>query len=79
MILSKDACPPKITRLHNINLLEADYNLVIRVVWGHRMIWKANDTQTLMIAQQAQPGFLTTSAAFNKVLSYNLFRKTIEL
>ena len=39
------------------------------------MIWKANDTHALMTAQQARPGCLAISAAFNKVLSYDLFRK----
>ena len=66
----------KITKLQNIHILEADYNFVLRVIWSRRMIWKANDTNALMKAQQAQPGCLAISAAFNKVLSYNLFHQT---
>ena len=76
MILSKDDGPPKLNRLRNTNLLEADYNLVLRVVWGRRMIWKENDTHALMTAQQARPGCLAINTAFNKVLSYDLFRQT---
>ena len=75
MILSKDDGPPKLNRLRNINILEADYNLVLRVVWGQRMIWKMNDTHALMTTKQARPGCLAISAAFNKVLSYNIFRQ----
>ena len=73
VVLPKDAGAPKLTRLRNINILEADYNLILRTIWGRRMIWKANDTNALMQAQQARPGCLAISAAFNKVLSYDLF------
>lgn len=75
VVLPKDAGAPKVTRLRNINILEADYNLILRTIWGRRMIWKANDTHSLMQAQQARPGCLAISAAFNKVLSYDLFRQ----
>ena len=74
VVLPKDAGAPKVSRLRNINILEADYNLILRTIWGRRMIWKANDTNSLMQAQQAKPGYLTISAAFNKVLSYDFFR-----
>ena len=52
VVLPKDDGPPKISRLRNINILEADYNFVLRLIWGRRMIWKANDTNALMKAQQ---------------------------
>ena len=73
VVLLKDSGAPKTTRLRNINILEADYNLILRTIWGRRMIWKVNDTHTLMQAQQARPGCLAISAVFNKVPSYDLF------
>ena len=51
VVLPKDKGAPKISRLQNINILEADYNLILRTIWGRRMIWKANNTHTLMQAQ----------------------------
>ena len=38
VVLPKDAGAPKLTRLRNINILEADYNLILRTIWGRRMI-----------------------------------------
>ena len=34
----KDSGALKITRLRNINILEADYNLILRTIWGRCMI-----------------------------------------
>ena len=76
VVLPKDDGPPKISRLRNINILEADYNFVLRLIWGRRMIWEANDMNAFMKAQQARPRCLAISTAFNKVLSYDLFRQT---
>ena len=75
VVLPKDEGAPKITRLQNLNILEANYNLILRTIWGRCMIWKANNTHALIQAQQARLGCLAISADFNKVVSYDLFRE----
>ena len=38
VVLSKEKGTPKLTRLRKIHILEADYNLILRTIWGRQMI-----------------------------------------
>ena len=38
LLLEKDPGSPRVSRLRAIYLLEADYNLVLRIIWGRRMM-----------------------------------------
>ena len=71
-MLPKDPGILKIDRLRVIQLFEADYDFVLSLIWGHRLVWNA---QKYMPAPQAQPGHLYIGAALNKVLSYDLIWK----
>ena len=71
-MLPKDKGTPKVTRLRVIQLFEADYNFLLRIIWGRRLVWNAQKYGVYMPAQQAQPGHLCISAALHKVLSYDL-------
>ena len=79
IMLPKDPGMPKVDRLRVIQLFEADYNFVLRIIWGRRLVWNAQKYGTYMPAQRAQPGNLCIAAALNKVLSYDLMRQTKKL
>ena len=74
-MLPKDKDTLKVTRLRVIQLFKADYNFLLRIIWGRRLVWNAHKYGVYMPAQQAQPGYLCISAALHKVLSYDLIRK----
>ena len=78
-MLPKDPGMPKVERLRVIQLLQADYNFVLRIIWGRRLVWNAQKYGIYMPAQRAQPGNLCIAAALNKVLSYDLMRQTKKL
>ena len=40
--LEKDPGSPRIHRLCIIQLLEADFNLLLKIIWGRRMVWHAS-------------------------------------
>ena len=40
-MLPKDEGTPKVTRLRVIQLFEADYNFLLRIIWGRRLVWNA--------------------------------------
>ena len=40
-MLLKDPGMPKVERLRVIQLFEADYNFVRRMIWGGRLVWNA--------------------------------------
>ena len=67
---------PLLHRLRGIIIVEADYNWVLRLIWGKRLFHQAAQHRNLMTAQQARPGFQSISAALNKVLAYDLMRLT---
>ena len=75
-MLPKDKGTPVVERLRVIQLFEADYNFVLRVIWGRRLVCSAQKFGIYMSAQRAQPGNLCIAAALNKVLSYDMIRQT---
>ena len=78
-MLPKDPGMLKVERLRVIQLFEADYNFVLQMVWGRRLVWNAQEYGVYMPAQRAQPGNLFIAAALNKVLSYDMIRQTKKL
>ena len=70
---------PKVTRLRVIQLFEADYNFLLRIIWGRRLVWNTQKYGAYMSAQQAQPEYLCISAVLHKLLSYNLIRQIKEI
>ena len=67
---------PKIDRLRIIQLLEADLNLFLKIIWARRMVWHAEDTKSLDNIPQygSQPHKTPHSALFLKVVSYDYIR-----
>jgi hypothetical protein len=76
IMLEKKPGYPLINRLRGIIILDADYNWVLRTIWGNRLFKKVTYTQSLIQAQQARPGHQSIIAALNKVLAYDLLRLT---
>ena len=66
-------------KIRIIQIYEADYNYILRTIWGRRLVWNAQKHNAYMPAQQAQPGNLCLGAALNKVLSYDLIRQIKEV
>ena len=65
---------PRIDKLRVIHLLEADYNFVLKLVWGNRLLRRAQENRLISSAQHAHPGHMAQSAVLSKVLSYDLIR-----
>ena len=76
VIISKDEGQPRVDRLRNILLLEADYNFTLKLIWGKRLMKRATEKNLLHPAQHARPKNLAESASLNKKLIYDLIRVT---
>ena len=76
IMIEKKPGLPLLHRLRGIIILEADYNWILRLIWGKRLFQNAAKKGKLMTAQQARPGFQSISSALNKVLAYDLMRLT---
>jgi hypothetical protein len=51
VMIEKDAGRPRINRLRIIHLFEADFNFVLKLLWGHRLVRHANDLKLLNSGQ----------------------------
>ena len=75
VMLEKDKGSPKIDRLRIIQLFEADYNFVLSLILGHRLM---NFARKHCQFNESQYGSLkgkqAQSAIHNKVLTYDYFR-----
>ena len=76
IMLEKKPGIPLLNRLRVIIILEANYNWALRLIWGKRLFQSAAQSNLLMPAQQARPGFHSITAALNKFLAYDLMRLT---
>jgi len=59
-----------INNLRIIQLCEADLNMVLHAIWGHRLIQHATTYSALNKSQYAIPGQTCNSAVLNKVLLF---------
>ena len=75
IIISKDTGQPRVDRLRNILLLEADYNLILKIIWGKRLINRATEQKILHPSQHARPRNLASIASLNKKISYDIIRQ----
>ena len=51
VMLEKDAGCPRINRLRIIHLFEADFNFVLKLLWGHRLVRRAHDYKMINSGQ----------------------------
>ena len=40
-------------KIRIIQIYEADYNYILRTIWGRRLVWNAQKHNAYMLAQQA--------------------------
>jgi hypothetical protein len=83
VLIEKDAGRPAIHRLRIIHLFEADYNLFLKLQWGHRLIRRADELNLLNDGQYgSRPGrmaiepvmLLQLTTDLCTVLKHNLAR-----
>jgi hypothetical protein len=56
MIEKQPGCP-RINKLRVIHLYEADYNLLLKIIWARRLVWHAHDVNKLNEGQAgSRPG-----------------------
>ena len=64
-------------KLRTINLFEADYNWLLGLVFGLRMVYSAEEQHQLSDSQwEARPGWSTEQPDLYKTMSYEISRLT---
>jgi hypothetical protein len=62
---------PQINKLRVIHLYEADYNLILKIIWARRLVWHAHDLDKLNAAQAgSRPGSNSIDVAIQKEMKY---------
>jgi hypothetical protein len=51
VMLEKDVGCPRINRLRIIHLFEADFNFILKLLWGHRLVRRAHDFKLINTGQ----------------------------
>lgn len=74
VMVAKDEGRTKINRMRIIQLLEADLNAVLGIIFGKRLVQFAVKYCNLNPSQFGRPGTLCQSAVINKVLSFEIGR-----
>jgi Reverse transcriptase (RNA-dependent DNA polymerase) len=68
---------PLIEKLRVIHLFEADYNLLLKIVWARKGVWNAHYNQLLNKGQAgSRPGKRAIDVVINKELKYQYARFT---
>jgi hypothetical protein len=66
-----------IEHLQIIQLVEADLNFILHVIWGCRLIRHAMSNKALSSSQYTLPGQTCNNAVINKILFFDLSRQTL--
>jgi hypothetical protein len=70
MIEKQPGCP-RINKLRVIHLYEADYNLVLKIIWAQHLVWHAHDLNKLNEGQAgSRPGRNAIDAMIQKEMKY---------
>ena len=75
VMLEKDAGCPRINRLRIIHLFEADFNFILKVLWGHRLVRRAHDLKLINTGQYGSvPGKTAMELVMLNQLSNDICR-----
>jgi hypothetical protein len=75
VLIKKDPGAPKINRLRIIHLFEADFNLLLKIYWGSRLVWRAKDMNMLNPGQHGSvPGRTAMELVMLNQLSNDICR-----
>jgi hypothetical protein len=70
MIEKQPGCP-HINKLRVIHLYEADYNLLLKIIWAHRIVWHVHDHNKLNEGQAgSRPGRNSIDVVIQKEMKY---------
>jgi Reverse transcriptase (RNA-dependent DNA polymerase) len=70
MIEKQPGCP-RINKLRVIHLYEADYNLLLKIIWARRLVWHAHDLNKLNEGQvRSRPGRNAIDVVIQKEMKY---------
>jgi hypothetical protein len=76
VLLEKDKGRPNIERLRTIQLVEANLNMVLKIIFGRRLVYHAEANHYLPKSQfGSRPGIACISAVLFKTLSFDLIRQ----
>ena len=76
VLLEKDKGRPNVERLRTIQLVEADLNMVLKIIFGRRLVYHAEDRDFLPKSQfGSRPGIACISTVLLKTLSFDLIRQ----
>lgn len=73
IIISKDDVQPKVDQ--HILLLEADYNFMLKLILGKRLMKIATTQHILHTAQHTRPRNIAATASLNKKIMYDIIRQ----
>ena len=75
VMIEKDPGVPNVNRLRIIHLFEADYNFMLKIMWGHCLVRRAVDMNLLHPCQHgAVPGHTAMDVVMLIQLSTDLCR-----
>lgn len=76
-MIKKDNNNSKINKLRVIHLYEADYNLLLKILWAKRLVWIAHDSQCINSGQAgSRPGCNSIDIVILKEMKYLHLRLT---
>ena len=71
-MIEKDSGSPKIECLQVIHLYDADYNFVLKLIWGRQLMYHGEDHEVFGHQQFTWPGQQCIDAMHKKTLMYDL-------
>lgn len=76
-MIKKDNNISKINKLREIHLYEADYDLLLKILWARRLVWNAHDNQCINDSQAgSRPGCNSIDIVILKEMKYLYLRLT---
>jgi ribonuclease HI len=68
---------PKINKLRVIHLYEADYNLILKIIWARKLVWNVHDNNCINAGQAgSRPGCNAIDVIIQKEMKYLYSRLT---
>ena len=76
MIEKQPGCS-RINKLRVIHLYEADYNIILKIIWARKLVWHAHDNELLNMGQaRSRPGMNAIDVVIQKDQTYTYSRLT---
>jgi hypothetical protein len=68
---------PKINKLRVIHLYEADYNILLKIMWARKLVWNAHNTNCINEGQAgSRPGCNAIDVIIQREMKYLYSRLT---